>query len=86
MSKKKHQNNNQAPMSDERFIKERMRNLEIGMCYCTEEDLRNTGEGMVIVSRKHTGGRVSFCCYLVDTYCLGVKDVHWMLRAEDYDL
>lgn len=86
MSKKKQHNNNQPPMSDERFIKERMRNLEIGYCYCTEENLRNDGEGVVIISRKHTGGKVSVCCFLLDTFCLGVKDVNWLLRAEDDDL
>ena len=85
MSKNK-QNTNQPPMSDERFIKERMRNLEIGQCYCTEENLRNDGEGMVIISRKHTGGKLSFCCFLLDTFCLGVKDVNWLLRADDLDL
>lgn len=86
MSKKNPKNNPQSPMSEDRFIKERMRNLEIGDCYCTEENLRKDGEGVVIISRKHTGGRVSFCCFLLDTYCLGVKDVHWLTRADDNEL
>jgi hypothetical protein len=28
----------------------------------------------VVVAREHRGTRVSACCYLVDTHCLGVKE------------
>lgn len=41
--------------------------------------------GHVIVSRQHTGGRISMAAYLVDMACLGVKDSFYQLRMEDYE-
>ena len=34
----------------------------------------------MIVSRNHKGGRISFASYLVDTFCLGIKDTFFRLR------
>lgn len=83
-NKKKKVNNGPA-LSDERLIKERMRNLEKGACYCSET-FEEAGEGIVIVSRRHTGGNVSFCTYLVDTYCLGLRHAFWNVRTSDMEL
>lgn len=47
------------------------------------DDIEEMGEGHVIVSRKHTGGRVSMAFYLVDIWCVGVKDSFYRLRLED---
>ncbi|MBR6284227.1 MAG: hypothetical protein IKR25_08050 [Muribaculaceae bacterium] len=60
------------------------RNLEKGKCYISS-DLVECGEGMVIVSRLHNGGRVSLAAYLVDSYCLGVKNTYFNLRLEPYE-
>ena len=49
------------------------------------DDLETMGEGHIIVSRKHTGGRVSMAVYLVDIWCVGVKDTFYRLRLEDYE-
>ena len=47
------------------------------------DDIEEMGEGHVIVSRKHTGGRVSIAFYLIDIWCVGVKDSFYRLRLED---
>lgn len=83
--KKKGKKGGTQPISDERFIKERIRKTEIGDCYVSD-DLWECGKGFVVVTRKHTGGRVSFANYLVDTYCLGVKNSFYKLRIEDYEM
>jgi len=36
---------------------------------------------MIIVSRKHTTGSLTFGSYQVDLYCLGVKDTFWSFNA-----
>ena len=84
MAKKKKTNNGPA-LSDERLIKERMRRLEIGRCFVSEH-LEDGGYGLVIVSRNHTGGRISFCAYMIDTLCLGLKDATWTVRGTEEDL
>ncbi|MBP3744365.1 MAG: hypothetical protein J6I34_02980 [Prevotella sp.] len=58
MAKKKQKKQGQQFLSPEQYIKQRARSLEIGACYVSG-DIEAMGEGHVIVSRKHTGGRVS---------------------------
>jgi hypothetical protein len=72
-------------LSPEQFMKQRVRSLEIGKCYISE-DIEEYGEGHVVVSRKHTGGRISVAFYLVDIFCLGVKDSFYHLRLEEEEL
>lgn len=72
-------------LSPERYVREKVRGLEIGDCYMSD-DLWETGLGHVVVTRKHNGGRISAAEFLVDTYCLGVRDCGYMLRMEDYEL
>jgi len=46
------------------------------------------GHGIVsvLVAREHRRGKVSVAGYLVDVYCLGVKDVVGPLVMDDFDL
>ena len=88
MAKKKNNKKKAQPqqfMSPEKFLRERMRSVQIGKCYVTKGYEEN-GLGYIFVSREHTGGRISFAIYLVDFWCLGVKDCFYKLRAEDYEL
>ena len=82
---KKKQQTGQQFLSPEQFMKQRARSLEIGTCYVSD-DMTECGEGYVIVTRRHTGGRVSMAMYLVDTYCIGVKDSLFRLRLEEDEL
>lgn len=83
--KQKKQQAGQQFLSPEQFMKQRARSLEIGTCYVSD-DMTECGEGHVIVTRRHTGGRVSMAMYLVDTYCIGVKDSLFRLRLEEEEL
>lgn len=82
---KKKQQTGQQFLSPEQFMKQRARSLEIGTCYISE-DMTECGEGHVIVTRRHTGGRISMAMFLLDTYCLGVKDSFFRLRLEEEEL
>jgi len=81
---KKKQGQAQQFLSPEKFLRERMRSVEIGKCYVSD-GIWEQGMGHVLVSRKHTGGKVSFGNFLIDTYCLGVKDCMYRLRLEEYE-
>lgn len=83
--KKTNKSGQQQFLSPEKFMQTRARSLKIGKCYRTSE-LFNIGEGYVIVSRLHTGGKISFACYLIDTYCTGIKDSLYKLRIEEEEL
>ena len=85
MAKKKKSNgqNGQQNLSPERFIRERMRSVKIGKCYMTRDFDNEQGLGYVVVTREHTGGRVSFAAYLIDKWCIGVKKTFFNLRVEE---
>ena len=79
----------QPHMSPEKYLRSgAARRLEIGTCYVCDS-IEEDGEGIIIVSRKHNGGRISFASFLVDIFCLGVKDTFYRMRLmldefEDY--
>lgn len=84
MAKKKKSQKQQVQqfLSPVNYLRQKARSLEIGSCYVTEE-MKEHGEGHVIVSRRHKGGKVSVAFYLVDLWCLGVKDSFYRLRMEE---
>ena len=86
MAKKKKQNQGggQQFLSPEKYLQQKARGLEIGTCYVTR-DIDKMKMGHVIVTRKHTGGRISMACYLVDMACVGVKDSFYKLRMDDWE-
>ena len=83
--KKKSQGGGQQFLSPEKYLKERARTLPIGKCYISG-DADEAGEANIIVTRRHTGGRISMASYLVDMLCLGVKNTFYHLRLEEYEL
>lgn len=85
MAQKKKKQNGQQFLSPEQYLKQKARSLEIGKCYISEE-LEDCGEGVIFVTRNHKGGKVSMGFYLVDIYCLGVKDSHYGLRMEEEEM
>ena len=61
-----------------RFITEEMRLLNIGPCFMST-DMQEIGLGLVIVGRIHQSGKISIAFFLVDSFCLGVKDCGYKL-------
>ena len=80
--KKKNKKQGQQFPSPEKYIKQIVRSLEIGKCYISH-DIKESGEANIIVTRKHTRGRISMATYLVDIFCTGVKDTAYHLRLEE---
>lgn len=53
---------------------------------CTTSALFDQGMGQVLISRELNNGAVAFVIFLVDMYCLGVKDVIFgMTNRGDYE-
>ena len=79
MSKKKKkpaqkQSTQQQNMSPKQYIMSgRARKLPIKECYINS-DWKNAGLSSLVVARHHTTGNVTFGFYLVDTFCLGIKN------------
>ena len=84
MSKKKKKKGatQQPSLSPAKYLKEKARSLAIGKCYISE-DIEACGEGNVIVTRMHKNGKVSVGVFLMDIFCLGVKNAFHMLRMDE---
>jgi len=72
--------------SPENYIKTQARTLPIVECLISEE-WKDNGISNIVVARRHKSGNITAGIYLVDTYCLGVKDAHYEfnLDPDDYE-
>lgn len=72
MAKKK-KPQQQQPLSPQKYIRLKGRTLPIAKCYINE-NWQEAGMASIIVVRQHQSGNFTSAQYLVDTFCLGVKD------------
>ena len=72
------------PLSPENYIRARARKLPIHECMITEfwED---AGMATILVSRIHTNEHITFGIYLVDLFCLGVKDTIYQFNIPGFE-
>lgn len=66
-------------LSPENYIRKKARNLPIYECL-VNKDWKESGFANLIVARSHTTGNITACMYLVDLYCLGVKETHYVFN------
>lgn len=76
MSKKQ----NLSILSPENYIRQRARNLPIYKCFINES-WRRDSLAHITIARKHINNNITFCAYLVDLQCLGVKDTYYRFNA-----
>ncbi len=79
MNKQKHK-----PLSPENYIRTRARTLNIGKCFINHDWL-DTGFAMITVSRWHINGNITHASFMVDLYCLGVKEAFWIFNEDPRD-
>ncbi len=72
-SKKKNVAASQPKMTPQRYIRERARKLPLGKCFINN-GWQDEGLAQIVVTRNRNDGNLVIGAYLVDTYCLGVKD------------
>ncbi len=75
-----------AQLSPVNYIKTQARSLPIFECLISE-DWESQGICSIIVSRRHKSGNFTVGIFLVDLYCLGVKDAHYEFNIdqEEYE-
>lgn len=91
MAKKKAKNKSkgqqQGALSPYRFMRKKARTLPIGKCYIAPPDWQESGMAHVIVTRMRPSGNLVMASFLVDTFCLGVKDAgyHENMTPSDFE-
>jgi len=71
-------------LSPEGYLKTQARSLPIFECLISE-DWQDRGICNIIVARRHKTGNITVGLYLVDLYCLGVKDAHYQFNVDPDD-
>lgn len=85
MAKKKKKTQVPAKRESLANILKRYRKYPIDKCYITP-NWENTGMADIIITRKKENGKIAMATFLVDLWCLGVKDVYGILTSDDYDI
>ena len=71
-------------LSPENYIRTKARALPIHECLVNPE-WKEGGFANIMIARSHTNGNITLCIYLIDLYCLGVKDSHYMFNISRYE-
>ncbi len=66
-------------LSPENYIRTKARTLPLYECWIND-DWEETKQVGCIISRKHNNGNISYCFYVVDLLCLGLKYTHFMFN------
>lgn len=69
------------PLSEKQYITTKARSLPIAFCSVNAE-WRDTGLAHVRVVRRHVTGNITGAIFMVDLYCLGVKDVYCFFNED----
>lgn len=73
---KKTKQQQQTSLSPEKYLMTKVRNLPIDNCFISK-NFKECGECNIIVIRKHVSGNITIGGYLVDSFCLGIKESFW---------
>lgn len=84
MAKKKKNKQPQQLLSPEQFIKQKARNLPVETCYISS-DIQEYGEGHITIVRRHPNDKFTVGIFLVDIFCLGVKDSFCKVRLNKFE-
>lgn len=63
-------------LSPENYIRQKAHTLPMHECWINS-DWEESKQSSIIIARKHTNGNYTIGIYLVDLFCLGVKDTHF---------
>ena len=83
-SKGKKKGQQQVFMSPERFMREKARTRPLGKCFWIPGGEEN-GTTQVVVSRLRPSGNVVACIFLIDSFCIGVKDAFCRPNMTEYE-
>ena len=75
----------QKQPTPENYIRSRVRNLPIDVCYINDQ-WKESGMASILVVRKHSNGNYTIGIYLVDLFALGTKDTFYRFNIEPAEL
>ena len=75
----------QVKISPEKYVKERARKFPIVQCLINK-NWKEAGEGNILIARQRPDGDLIIGMYLVDLYCLGVKDAFVIAKGTQEDI
>ncbi|HEX5554882.1 MAG TPA: hypothetical protein VFX43_16700 [Chitinophagaceae bacterium] len=85
MGKGKQGNVVSMPKTPESYFKSgRARELPVDECLISE-DWQDGGIINIVLARKHVNGNISWAMFLVDTYCLGIRDTDYAFNQPEED-
>ncbi len=76
---------NKQQLSPEKYIQTRARSLPIYKCFVSK-DWQEFGMSNVIVMRRHVNGNVTAGLFLVDLFCLGIKDTFYLFNEPEEEI
>lgn len=85
MAKKKKPQQQQQTLSPAKYIRLKARTLPIAACYINNS-WQEDGMANIIVARQHQSGNFTAAVYLVDIFCLGVKDAFYLFNIPPEEL
>jgi len=77
-------NHQNQQLSPEKYIRTRARTLPIGTCYINA-NWRDSGLAVIFVCRRHINGHITHAAYMVDVFCLGLKESFWTFNQDPLD-
>ena len=77
--------NRNRQLSPESYIRKKARSLPIKQCYI-DFGWKEKGMTNVFVARRHKNGNITFGAYLIDLFCLGIKDAFYYFNIPEYKL
>ena len=83
MAKKNTQKQNTI-LSPENYIRQRSRNLPIHECWIST-GWEKEKIASITIARKHASENITYCMYLVDLACLGIKDTTYRYNKSQYE-
>lgn len=69
-------------LSPENYIRKKARTLPIYECLVNTE-WKEQGVAHVVVARSHVNGNITTCMYLVDIFCLGIKNTQYFFNIPE---
>ncbi|MGB0931296.1 MAG: hypothetical protein ACPGVB_10995 [Chitinophagales bacterium] len=71
-------------LTPQKYIKTRARKLPFYKCF-VNDSWEEGGMAVIVVARQQGGDKLVVGLYLVDTWCLGLKDTHFHFRMDNYE-
>lgn len=73
-------------LSPENYIRQKARNLPLYECRINH-NWQEMGSAEIVIARTHANGNLTLGMYMVDLFCMGVRDTHYRFNTtpEDYE-